>query len=101
MFAVVQTSVEISSTDGSLQLRALASQVLFPGFLKALGRHETEDEGAAEGEDEDEGTSSQKLSRQQEQDRQAQLLAGLQVLCCAVLCCAVLCLCCAPIASLY
>ena len=91
MFAVVQTSVEISSTDGSLQLRALASQVLFPGFLKALGRHETEEEGAAEAEDDEaEDTQNQKPSKQREQDRQAQLLSGLQVLRCAVLCCAVL-----------
>ena len=32
----MQVTVDIASTDGSLQLKADATQVLFPGFLKAF-----------------------------------------------------------------
>lgn len=79
MVSVLQTSVEISSMDGNLKLRASGSQVLFPGFLKALGRSESEKDEAGTEEDEGEQTPAQQSSRQQEQDRQARLLAGFQV----------------------
>lgn len=37
----VQVIVDIASTDGSLQLQANATQVLFPGFLRAFENFDT------------------------------------------------------------
>ena len=37
----MQVTVDIASTDGSLQLKADATQVLFPGFLRAFENFDT------------------------------------------------------------
>ena len=37
----MQVTIDIASTDGSLQLQANATQVLFPGFLRAFENFDT------------------------------------------------------------
>ena len=97
-YCVLQIVVEFTSKDGALKLRTSASQVVFAGFLKALGRHETEDEDEEsdiQGGAEDEQDQGQQEKQNARQDSHAKLVGSLQVgsaavLCCAVLCCAVL-----------
>lgn len=43
----MQLSVEITSTDGSLKLRASGSQVVFAGYLKAFENFDTGKEGSS------------------------------------------------------
>ncbi|KAL0040585.1 hypothetical protein WJX77_011670 [Trebouxia sp. C0004] len=80
-----QLSVEFTSADGRLKLRASGSQVVFAGYLKAFEDFDTGKEGSSgdieEEEEEEEdgvGVRTQSSARRQEQERQARLLSNLK-----------------------
>ena len=71
----LQATADFSTADGSIKLRSSATQVLFPGFMRAFQDFETDPE--EEEQEEDEGR--EEATGKQDQGEQARMLISMKV----------------------